>query len=76
MPEISYEEVRRAMCERSTLLQDRGSDYVLGEDLSCWVTVGKLSVYIWNSIDELLVEVYHRGREMEDALGRINLPKP
>ena len=38
-----------------------------GED-SCWVTVGPWSVYIKKTDEGIEVELYTRGREMEDAL--------
>lgn len=51
----------------SALKQECDSDYVLESD-SCWITVGKLSVYIKKTDDGVVVDIYPRGAEDCEAI--------
>lgn len=62
------------MVRFGTITQDdpeQGTDYTLVRGGSAWITVGKLSVYIHQRIDEeptLFVDIYEHGKEMEDPI--------
>ena len=60
----------------SALIEDEQTDYTLRESAtSCWITVGKISVYIRrdqkNLREGVIVELHEQGNEAVDPLDRV-----
>lgn len=60
------------------LTHDQENDYKLPKGESCWITVGKFSVYITNhaGVSGQGIQVYRKGKEMENPVETIQLEQP
>lgn len=57
---------------KGVLSQEGDCDYTLKKgERSCWITVDNLSIYIIRTDEGILVEIYRKGHEAEDAIGVI-----